>query len=592
MTMEKQEITAALLPSYLDGTLDSHVMDMVRDRLEADPAFLRALHALQEQEKALLDLGSALREVAPSVDMHDAVMARARRLQVSADPLEAALSELGGALRVAAPRLELAEAVMKAIPSLPVVEKELAATGNEIRAHAPRVDVAEDVMDDMASGRCDTLVPFPAQKHNNNAPPRRESPFSWQFVVAAAACLLAVASVVVMQMARPPALRGVDIARRDTAASVAQRSRRIAETPRIREGEPLRFMPASSGDQRISLLSSAPRPAASQTPDAGDDKADEQQITPAIEDIIAAKRNVLSGQSEALALLARWGALDPDEIRRLLAEGLISSTELAGISRFLPDEDARTLLRLALEQSPDDHVLRYALARQLMDDPAYYGEALQEVGLLREMAPDNSLAYYMDAQIRFAQGNYAGALESLEYAASLQAASAYALETAQRHSAALQAAGLPADVAQLLAAFNAGTDEYASLTQLSADLLGYGAYFESIGDYDTALAIYKSVQHLGAQINAGADFTNEMLAGLDTQRASIEAINALAQIMEIPGGAFTVEIAYTVFLEGLDFFLEYTNIFEDIMGGSDSENMMHAVAQIMRMGEIQFFRAP
>jgi len=183
-------------------------------------------------------------------------------------------------------------------------------------------------------------------------------------------------------------------------------------------------------------------------------------------------------------------------------------------------------------------------------------------------------------------------LQSIEYASAFQTGSAYALENAQYHSAALEAAGFPSDVAQMLAAFNAGSDEYGFVTQLGNDLLSYGAYYESIGDYDTAMAIYKGVNQLGLQINQGADFSNEMLAGLDTQSGAIEAIDALAELMNIPGGAYTVEIAYTVFMQGMDFFLENTSVFENMIGDAEAENILHSVQQIMQVGDIRYMNKP
>jgi len=548
---------------------------------------------LRAQEAALHDLGNALREVAPSVDVCDAVMKRVRRLEAENDFLAQALLEVGSDLRISAPTLDIAGDVMVSIAeqqlaaSTAKLEEELVETGEEIRALAPRVDVVEEVMDEVASGRLDNVTSFAAARRAKVVR-RNASPFSWRFVAATAACVLAVLGFVVMQMAQPPALRGRDIAQRVQTVSSEQKPQ---QSMRYQEGEPLGFKPASS-DQRISILSSTQRPAAAAPVKEGDAQKKDVQLAVNVEDVIAAKREALADNLDALAQLARWGALDPDEVRRLLAEGVISLKELAGISRFLPEEEARALLKDAVTKEPNDPLLRYALAKNLMNDPEQYDEALRQLSLFHDLTPDNSLSYYMDAQIRLSQGDYAGALQAIEYASAFQSGSAYALENAQFHSAALQAAGFPADVAQMLAAFNAGTDEYGFITQLGSNLLGYGAYYESIGDYDTALAIYKGVNQLGLQINQGADFSNEMLAGLDTQQGAIEAMDALADMMDIPGGAYTVEIAYTVLMQGMDFFLEYTDVFENMIGNAEAANMLQIIQRIMQVGDLQYSSKP
>ncbi len=152
------------------------------------------------------------------------------------------------------------------------------------------------------------------------------------------------------------------------------------------------------------------------------------------------------------------------------------------------------------------------------------------------------------------------------------------------------AAGLPTDVAQMLAAFNAGANEYSSVSQLSYDLLNYGAYFESLGDYETALAIYKSVHRLGLQINQGALFSNEQLAGLDAQMAAIEAINALSQVLNDPAIIQTVDGAYDLFMEGLNVFLDNTRIIENMLGNSDITAVLRVIQRILMWGDLRYSR--
>ena len=83
-----------------------------------------------------------------------------------------------------------------------------------------------------------------------------------------------------------------------------------------------------------------------------------------------------------------------------------------------------------------------------------------------------------------------------------------------------------------------------------------------------------------------------MLAGLDTQQGAIEAMDALADMMDIPGGAYTVEIAYTVLMQGMDFFLEYTDVFENMIGNAEAANMLQIIQRIMQVGDLQYSSKP
>lgn len=597
MNFEDTNITAALLPAYLDGSLEPDKMQQVRDRLAVDAGLQEAYAALCAQEEALYDLGAAVRQASPAVNVLGDVMAHLQSSAASVSPLEMALLETGNDLRTAIPTLDVSAAVMQALSVLGTpeagthLETELVETGNEIRALAPRVDVSEEVMEEVSSGRLDNITSIGAAKRKRVV--RRQTVPSWSFAAAAAACILALIGFVAIQMAQPQALHGPEMAVNKSANTASNHLNAVAKGVRNKEGEPLEFKRVPTDEQKISMVTATPRPKSSPADEKTSvENQDDLRLAVDVDTIIKARREALAGKDEALARLARWGALDPDELRRLIAEGILSPKELAGISRFLPNEEALALLRDAVTQYPDDPMLHFALARNLMDDPGQYDMALQELARFRELTPDNSLSYYMDAQIRLAQGDYAGALQSIEYASAFQSGSAYALENAQYHSAALEAAGFPHDVAQMLAAFNAGSDEYGFITQLGNNLLSYGAYYESIGDYETALAIYKGVNQLGLQINQGADFSNEMLAGLDTQRAAVAAIDALAELINIPGGAYTVEVAYTVLMQGMDFFLEYTSVFENLIGNAEVQNILQAVQQIMQMGDIRYLNKP
>ena len=65
------------------------------------------------------------------------------------------------------------------------------------------------------------------------------------------------------------------------------------------------------------------------------------------------------------------------------------------------------------------------------------------------------------------------------------------------------------------------------------------------------LSVYKSVGEMGRQVSQGAAYTNEYLAGLDTQMDAVEAMNALASLVQVPGKQ-TIQEVYDLFLQGLD----------------------------------------
>lgn len=590
--MEKRDITYSELLAYLEHALAPEAMRAVQERLALDPELAAAFQRLRDQEVDLFDLGEELRTVAPSVSVRDAVLRRVEaRKSVEPPDIEQELLALGQALRAESPRVAITDVVMAHVTHEPQaadvhhLEQELYNVGAEIRGRAPRVKVVEHVISGVVAEKSRDSISLSAY-NREKALRRRQSPLSWRVIGAAAACLVIGLAVLALHMAQPTSTSPINIARRASDAAIPAAREDAGRPPVQREGEALHFEHAPAG-AAISLLSDVTRPSmAMEGEDEEDMEAQTVRSAPSIEDILAARRDALGGQSEALALLARWGALDPDEVRRLFNEGQLTSAELAGLSRFLPEDEALALLQAAVARDPEDAALRYALARQLMEDPARYAEALDQLAMFKALAPDNSLPYYMDAQILLAQGDYSGALQLLEYAGAFGTAGTFALEAAQFHSAALLAAGLPPDAARMLAAFNAGGNEYATVTQLSHDLLSYGVFFEDMGDYDTAMAIYKSVYQLGLQVNQGALFTNEQLAGLDVQMAAIEAINALSIVVNNPAMVPFLDNAYGIFVESLDMFLANTNLLENLLAGSDIGVILRVIRHIMQAGEL------
>ncbi len=586
LNLDERNISNSALLAYLEGALTPEEVGKIEVRLSEDAALRAELEALRNRERALFALGVELRELSPVVSVVDGVLKGAVEVRAAA-ALDNELAALGADLRGQAPRIDIAASVMHRLsataPNLDakLLEAELYAVGEEIRLLAPRVSLGEAI----AAAASDKIVPLSSRVATKSVK-RREPLFSWRIVVAAAACAVFGLAFVMTHLVQPDMAGRRDMARNAepfSESDAANNESPASESPS--QDDSLAFQSAPP-TEALALLSTIIRPSAGEEPET-DNQETAVQAECTVNDIIAARRNAIGGDADALLMLARWGALDPDEARRLLASGALSPAAVAGLARFLPEDEAQALLQQAVEQHPEDSYLRYLLAKQLVNSSDQQANAQEQLAAFKELAPSNSLPYYMDAQLRLAQGDVAGALQAIEYAASFAQGDAYALRNAQNHSAALQAAGYPFETAQMLAAFNAGADEYSAVSQLSYDLLSYGAYFESLGDYETAMDIYKGVQRMGFQITQGANYSNEQLAGLDAQSAALDAIGALADLMQIPGGVRTVENAYTLLMEGLNIFMDNTALLDGLLGSADSAAIAAAIDQFIQNGDMR-----
>lgn len=595
MKKDGHRFTEDVLLDYLDGALDAEAERVLQEQLQRDAVLRRALEALQAEQQALFDLGRELRAAVPSIHAVDSVMEALNDTVIAASPLENELVQLGEALKAAQPAIDLAGDIAALLPGVESdgnaasFEQELAAVGELLRVQAPRVNLVSKVMAEVrkvSPAQPASLSEYAMRK----SAARRNATLSWRLIAGVAAGLILGIGLFLIVITQPARVRPMEVARSAQPRSPLPAEERPENpAPSLREGESFSFTGTGSGE--LEQLSAMARPASREgiVPAYEEDAPAESGFT--VLDILRAKQKALAGQADALTMLARWGALDPDEVRRLFAGGHLTAAQIAGMSRFLPDGEAADLLRAAIKQTPDDPALRFALASQLMGDPAGYEEALQHLAALREVSPDNALVHYMDAQLRFAMGDYPGALAGLESAAALETGNAYGLANAQYHSAALQAAGLAVELADTVAAFYAGTDEYGAISQMKTDLLGYGQYFESVGDYDAAMAVYKSIGLLGQQVMEGATYSNEYLAGLDTQATAIEAMSALANVMDIPGGLQAIQSTYDVFVESLNIFLKYTHLLDNVTNIEDINTVLTAVNDILQTGDIRYLQS-
>lgn len=595
MKKEGHSFTEDVLLDYLEGVLDAETEKALREELQRDEGLRHALEALEAREQELFDLGRELRDAAPSLHIAESVSRSLDDTVIASSPIEQELVQLGDALKVVQPKIDLAADIVALLPEtedgqdVTPLEKELSALGATLRVCAPRVNLAGKVMSGITGESSNGTVSLSEYAAGKTVSRRNTSP-SWRLLAGVAAGLVLGIGLFLILMIQPARVNRTNIAQRVRPHSTVPSSalQENGTAPVLREGEAFMFSGTGSGE--LEQLSALVRPASREDVVLAhkEDTPSESEFT--VLDVLHAKQKALAGQADALDMLARWGALDPDEVRRLFAEGHLTAAQIVGMSRFLPDGEAANLLREAVKQTPDDPAVRFALAAELMNNPDDYDEALKQLSALRDLAPENALVHYMDAQLRFAMGDYSGALAGLEYASGLESGNAYGLANAQYHSAALQAAGVPVELADTVAAFYAGTDEYNAVSQMKTDLLGYGEYFQSVGDYDAALAVYKSIGLLGQQVVEGSTYTNEYLAGLDTQVAALEAMNALADVMEIPGGLQTIQDTYNVFVEGLNIFLEYTQLLDGVTNIEDINRVLTAVNGILQTGDIRYLQ--
>ena len=251
--------------------------------------------------------------------------------------------------------------------------------------------------------------------------------------------------------------------------------------------------------------------------------------------VLATLKNGVS-DPKTRSQLAEWATLSEDKARALLASLDASPEALIGAASALSGEEAERALQAAVKASPDDPYLRYALAN-VTDDPTKQAAQLEAMTFLD---PNNSMARFQLAANYLSQGDVDQASSALENARSLLSASAYSKEASTYHERALVESGMDAAVARALTALTAGSNQYQDITKLSNELLEYGRYYQEIGEYEMAQRIFESVDAFGSQVVAGANFTNEQLAGLDTQTDAIDALYQLGDYIQVPDNVATL----------------------------------------------------
>lgn len=264
-------------------------------------------------------------------------------------------------------------------------------------------------------------------------------------------------------------------------------------------------------------------------------KSPDIDLNAGIEPIVAARREVASGGT-GMDKLRQWATLKKDRALELALAPDATPTIMLAAAETIKGAEAQRLLLTAVGKMPEDPHARLALAESYAEDPApeKRAEAAHVAEQLRGLDPNNALPYYVEARARLEQGDIEAALQLLAAAESLGQASAYALKAAQTKAEFLIAGGMSEEAANALAAFTGGTEQYEFLCDLGRDLIEYGREFLAANDLATAERIFQAVERLGQQVEAGAAFSQEQMAGLELQA---QAIDVLEQLFTLSGDA-------------------------------------------------------
>jgi hypothetical protein len=266
-----------------------------------------------------------------------------------------------------------------------------------------------------------------------------------------------------------------------------------------------------------------------------------------VSDVVAARRDAaMSGAS--MDKLLQWARLSKEDALDIAESDNASPEVMLGAAHSLSGDDQRRVLLTAVGKLQEDPGSRLQLARAYLDDPAAepgaaaenQARAAAQLSDVKNIDPDNALPYYFEAKAQLDAGDTAAALATLQAAGTLGKASAYSLESALAEAEALKAAGMEPEAARMVASLTAGIDENNFLCQLAGDLLGYGQGFLSENDSATAEAIFKAVEEFGRQVEEGAAFSQEQLAGMDIQIQALGGLGQLYTIVESADGVASV----------------------------------------------------
>lgn len=575
------------IEALLGGGLDSATTAALEARLRANAAVWDEYVALKAVCGELEDAGARLADAVPRVDLADDIL------------LALDLETLGKANAAATPQADLLDDVLlradlvalgeahaRAVPEIDIVadvmmQADLAVLGEREAQRAPKVDLVAAVMDTVRRDKVtQNVVPLrvrPGARAARGGQGRRRS-IPWAMLAAAASLLVGV-WLIADALLRP----AQDVSGGSNNGHVASRAPQPGES-RLRDG----------GRAENTIVPVRPSPvveehAALAWPD--QKQPDQPNETPnpyaelTLQDILDARRNAIEGSGADRALLAHLASLTPEEARALLERSGLSVDAMLGAALFLPPDEAVNLLLSKLGDLPDDPYLRYALAKNLAEKDGANALVREQLAEWRRSDPDNGMPYFMEAEMLLREQDIQNALLALEQAQALGQSYGYSAATARYRQQALMAAGMGEEQARLLAASTAGSEEYLQIREMAKELLDFGRYYESVGDYETAQRIYDAVQAFGEDVAVSATFVNEELAGLETQH---DALGNLRDLYEILGSPDTVQLlqdSFNLLAMAFTDLRQYIDTYNEVFASGNVDWINDIAALVMNQGD-------
>lgn len=538
---------------------------------------------LKAQEQALYELGDEIRAKAPDMDFCDDIMAmvaqESSENSASTDPLEDALYALGDLLRHNTQKIDVLPQVLASV-------KHNSNDQNDSVLHDN-----PDAVDKLhqPSSHTSTVVNLSEYrkqqaKTKSHTPRRKVSAafVSWG-LVAAMILLISVAGYQVV-LFNNPNLAGNQIAM--NGENITDHNDQTMQSLNDRISDSTN----NGADDNIGAMRNLINNLLQETDDTTTERPARLALREiSLKDALDARQKAGRQDGDAINTLRQWAGLSSEEANRLLEDGELDFDVLIGAGLFLTPEEAIALLRDAVENDPENPFLRYALAKNLGMVDGGLADALLQLEAWSGLDSENALPHYYNALAQFSLGDSQAALASLHAAGGMGSASAYALDSARYTEQILIAGGMNPETARFLAATTAGSGQYSDLTALSQELLNYGSYYESIGDYETAKEIYQSLNNLGNQVADGAIVANERLAGMDIQFQSINAFEGLYDIFQDPANLRILEQTFHSFVQTLNEFTHYMEDYNQLLSIADI-NLASVISDIIfQQGDLDIF---
>lgn len=598
--------------AYLDGALDAASAAAFREELVASPEARALFMSLETAWRALEHEAVAARAEDVAVDLRGAVLAALDGAALPADDpslehptpddIEAAVRELlldplEDVTRAEAEALRaLSPAHARAMDLYEGLANDLRAL-EEARTEAlPAVDLRDAVLTTVAgqhrqeaAGKAEppTVVSFRRNRVH------RSAPVPWGLVAAAAVLVVALAT---WWSAPSPAPEALDpVATPIEPAPVVPESPTIAAVPDSTDDPAATRAPLEDALSRVAQT--LPEPAV-RTPEAVPAFSPDLAAV-SLEDVWTLQRNAVLDPSTRASVWAM--ARVPEEVAAHIAGDAASPPAArVGAAFALPPAEAQVaLLAVRSDVAPTPSLVfaqgiatrAVAADPEVAVDPEVSAPSLaQIIAELRALDPDNALTYYWEAITRLQAGDIEGALALLDVAESMEAANAYALESARETEAALQAAGMSPVAAAAAAALSAGMSQYDFLTSIGQDLMDEAQRLHAFGDTTAAEQILSAAQRLGEQIEAGSAMSWEQLAGLDLQRAAIEALEnfliSTDDLLALTNDAFGLVAG----MESMASFFDAFNSF--FLNAFDPDFLTELSQNILRSGDLAVLANP